>query len=598
MPGTRPCLRAKPPERFFLPSTMSLPCEVRLCRSCNSTFTHSHLLPEAASLSAQLVEIVRTNYPVPHSATSLIRAVISDAPAEIYRYDALLEDLDTVFTAVVAGRDALKQLYEQSKCVVEAPVRRLPNEILAIIFSMNFEERMPTPEPILMRFWEDAARRELRRVAGGDLSSYAQVCSRWRDVALGTPTLWSRISLDLRCWTPEVPRVDVMYEQMLELLRLALERGKQVPLSIQVSGLGPSPPHALELLALSAPRWRTASFALDCTMFQHLSAVTGNLPQLEFLAITALTEDDEVLVDATRYFSSAPLLTQVEFSGPLAAVAHLPLQQVNLCGFEEVYPQDIAALLKAMASLPLDATLYTQINLAAVRAALPLDPEPIESLVGELEIASIQDLGDSARDALAVLFGALTLPEMHSLVLTGMPKFHPYSPLYWPPLAANAMFQRSESRQTLRSLSLKDVVITEADLLALLAELQALAFLSISDHPHVNGHAQQLVVTNTILKALTPTAYNTSATLLPQLDIIDFRTLGKFSERPLLDFVAGRLEHVGRRMHDPHHPPQFECAFLTIRGHFRELRPEVAQWFDAQISKKRLLFAWREADSE
>ncbi|KAJ7146852.1 hypothetical protein C8R44DRAFT_864570 [Mycena epipterygia] len=573
---------------------MPLSSSISLCNSCDTTFTQSRLIP-TAERSAQLLQILRTN--CAHRETSGIRAAISAVPAELARYDEELARLDCIFEKIVAGRAALQQHYDQCVAVIDAPVRRLPNEMLLEIFNLCGQ---PTQElsmdPVAPQSWEYEAQKEVRRVAGGHLFPLSQVCTQWRELVTGTPTLWSTINLDLRCWTipVETMRASYLHQQMVQFLKVALERGRQTLLTIEVYGVGECHPHALQTIALAGHRWRSASFTLDCGMLKNLSAVTGNLPILETLCIHVLKENSEALSDVARYFSDAPQLRTVEFCGPLAPVARLPLEQLHHCAYRGVEPEDLPSLLSQFTQLSSAQEVLAQINLEAVRAALPLELPSVVSQIEELVIDSVQDNGDDSFHALAAIFGALTLPRMQGLRLLSMPNTE--QPLYWPQPAAHALFVRSASRHTLQALSLNDVAITESDLLDTLAELPSLLYLFISDHPAlaaVDGNPAHHLITDSLLKKLTPEGDpekgRPKTWLVPNLEIVDLRTLGQFRDELLLNFIGNRALHhtsVG----------SFECALLWLPGYCRQLTDATTDLLTGWVEIKELLFTCREYD--
>ncbi|KAJ7093839.1 hypothetical protein B0H15DRAFT_947177 [Mycena belliarum] len=575
---------------------MASSSELPLCHSCNNTFTESFTFPNPEELLA----IVGSN--PRHHPTSWVRAIIDEAPAEISRYDGILGDFQLVVGAMTARRDALKQLYE--RCThVEGPVGRLPNELLALIFDLTAKEKSPTSEPVDPEEWEDEANEELSSIAGGTLFVCGQVCSRWRSVAMNTPLLWTNISLDMRCWTlpVETIRASVRHQQMIQLLKARLERTEQLPLTVQVCGMGACQPQALHILAQTSPRWRAASFSLDCTMFINLAAITGKLPNLEVLALHFLDESDEiedivvVMPDETKYFVDAPRLRQLEFCGAAAAVVPLPLQQLECCGISGIEGEDLSDLLTIMSTLPIDGKLHTEINLSAVRADLPLALVPTVSPVSDFEIESQLDDEDDSLLALEELFSALTLPRMSRLALFGMLVPKTYSPLLWPHSAACAMLKRSGSCTMLRALCIQDVVITEAELLELFPLVPALEFLALSDHPSsvialASVRSDNVVITDRLLKALTPATDDTSSYpwFLPRLECADFRTLGQFSDQVLEDFVGDRLIFRDNK--------GFACAFLWLPGYPYHLRDETLELFEGWTEDEKLEFECREFD--
>ncbi|KAJ6592838.1 hypothetical protein B0H19DRAFT_1055513 [Mycena capillaripes] len=564
---------------------MPLSEDISLCSTCSTTFKQSPLLPSPGR-SAQLLHILRTN--CEHREISDLRALISTIPAELARYDQQIEQFDTIFEKLVAGRDALRRLYDQCIGVVDAPIRRLPREILVEIFKLCEEPREWSSEPILPHLLEHETKKELRRVAGGDLVSFSEVCTQWRQLVLGTPTLWSKISLDLRCWTfpIETTRTSYGHHRMVQLLNLALARGQQTPLTIEVYGNGECHPLALQTLAVSAHRWRRATFTVGCEMLRYLSAVAGNLPLLEILCINAVTEDLETLEDLAKFFSHAPKLRAVQFCGPLSVVSPLPLEQLRYFTSSGLGPEDLLSLLSLMDRFQ-NTELHIQINFETIGAALPLDLPPVVSSIEELDICSMDHTEHLSHRVLAEIFGTLTLPQMRRLQLYGEPTSQ--QPLYWPHAEGFAFLVRSGSRSMLQSLSLHDVIITEHDLLQCLAEVPLLQYLFISDHSAVvalPGNPVHHLVTDSLLRKLTP---HQTECLVPKLSIVDLKTFGRFTDEVFLAFVVQRSLVFG-----PVEP--FECALLWAPGHTRGLNDQVTRSLNSGMQRGCIVFTCRDYD--
>jgi hypothetical protein len=124
---------------------------------------------------AGLLQRLRHNLACHPTEVPILREVIATAPAEIARYEAELDRLNVVFERMYTGRQDLQLLYDRSHSMLGAPVRRLPNEVLVHIFKLC---EAPREEPALDALapdnWEYQTDRELRRLAGGDLSAIAQ----------------------------------------------------------------------------------------------------------------------------------------------------------------------------------------------------------------------------------------------------------------------------------------------------------------------------------------------------------------------------------------------------------------------------------------
>ncbi|KAJ7915811.1 hypothetical protein B0H13DRAFT_2324078 [Mycena leptocephala] len=193
----------------------------------------------------------------------------------------------------------------------------------------------------------------------------------------------------------------------------------------------------------------------------------------------------------------------------------------------------------------------------------------------------MEHTGYQSQRVLAEIFSALTLPAMQRLYLYGVQGSG--QPLYWPHMEGLALLLRSGSPTTLKSLSLHDVMITERDLLQCLADLPLLQYLFVSDHPGLEdlpGKPANHVVTDSLLKRITP-AQN--------LEIVDFKTLGTFTDDVLLEFVVQRS--LLASIDEP-----FECALLWVPGHARQLKDQVIGVLNSGMQQGRLVFTSREYD--
>ncbi|KAJ7215057.1 hypothetical protein GGX14DRAFT_563083 [Mycena pura] len=442
-----------------------------------------------------------------------------------------------------------------------------PTEILVEIFSNCrwMDPRVWTPDPISPECWWQEAQDALRRIAGGHLVAFAQVCARWRAIVEDTPTLWTMLEIDMRCWSLPAPHVSYTHDThdwMVWLLWRALERGKGAPLAIEVVSLGGAfPPHTLQLLAACAPRWQRARFTMAGEMYKHLAAVAGRLPRLAALSVHVLDGADEPLAGAMQAFSDVPHLCSLRYAGsaPLSVMSPLPLEQLE-AGMYSVETLDLVTLVAQMARLPPSALLRIQMDLDTFDAALFQHIPRAISHIEELNFAAMGPCDPHvAEHALTALFNAVTLPGLLTLSLAAAPPASEALP--WPARAARAMFARSGSRLTLESLNLAYVLIGEAALVELLTDLPALKYLFVGDHPR----ALVPLITDSLLRRLQLPPEDCGACLVPALEALDLWTVGTFTDAVLVQLVRQRL---------PAHP--FELGLLWAPGHVRELHSGVA----------------------
>ncbi|KAJ7237524.1 hypothetical protein B0H12DRAFT_1238143 [Mycena haematopus] len=567
------------------------PSKISLCVDCDRTFTRSSLLPSSARL-AELLQLLRQNWsPACHHEISVIDTRNAAIGAEIKRHETELDNIYTRFWQILEDRDALQRLSELHTGIV-TPIRRLPREILAKVFEYAQEPKIWSEDPVPADSWDFEVNQDLQRVAGGNLVAISQVCTHWRQVVLGTPTLWSNVPLNLRCWTDPVEefRTSRAHDQIVRLLEAALARGKEVPISVEMNAIGESHPVAIRTMATSAHRWRSATFTVDSGMLINLSAVAGNLPLLETFKMNVLNESPDILADLARLLSSAPRLHTVDFGGPLSVVAHWPVEQLQCCTFNGLGPEDLQSLVSFMGRLPKSTMLFIELNFEAIQAS-PLDLTPVVSPIEDFGISAMEHTGHQTHHVLGQIFKALTLPNMQRLYLHGVPRLG--KPVYWPRVEGMRFLHRSESRKSLTSLTLHDVVIAEVELLECLAELPQLLYLFISDHPAQEAlpdSPPHHLVTDSLLEKLTPRRESSATCLVPNLMIVDFKTLGIFNQEVFLQFALqrtmGRADTGGT----------FECALLWVPRRACQLSQPIMAILSPWMVAGRLILTSREYD--
>ncbi|KAJ7274953.1 hypothetical protein C8J57DRAFT_238330 [Mycena rebaudengoi] len=299
--------------------------EVLLCDACSHTFS-SDLLPSPKE-KADLVEILRSNCEPPE--TSPIYAVMSDAPAELARYDMEIAQQRGILDELQAARDTIQSFYNTCRSIVSA-LHRLPSEILCDIFAL-----IP-PDAKRM----SGIKEETKSIAQVHLLRLAGVCSRWRVLVMGSPALWSEVLLKPMDWAHSDGPAQA---RMLGLLKFALDRGANWPLTLHV-GQHPKP-KSLLLLAQYSRRWCRVTLSLMDHNIQHLSAVKGQLPLLEALTIhgDSLRERGPDLFDL---FGDAPRLTSLTFNGTVKKLSTFSnMDQLQHFSLQNVAPAELGAAL-------------------------------------------------------------------------------------------------------------------------------------------------------------------------------------------------------------------------------------------------------------
>ncbi|KAJ7113991.1 hypothetical protein C8R44DRAFT_710391 [Mycena epipterygia] len=128
-----------------------------------------------------------TNEPPRSAEVTFIRCVVSKTGARLAHLDDEIARLRDRLHELEEERGPLATYHAQNKAIL-SPLRRMPLELLGEIFSWT----LPTLR---------TARHSRRR---GDFTDspwvLAQICSRWRAVALSIPSLWSLVVINFS-WT-------------------------------------------------------------------------------------------------------------------------------------------------------------------------------------------------------------------------------------------------------------------------------------------------------------------------------------------------------------------------------------------------------------
>ncbi|KAL1683573.1 hypothetical protein EV122DRAFT_273225 [Schizophyllum commune] len=175
---------------------------------------------------------------------------------------------------------------------VVAPVRRLPRELLSIIFEMALPDN-----------WLISSAPETLNFAG--------VCYCWREVALGTPKFWSHIVMTLR--SHEGPVMNRLHRSAEEPLDVFIASGRHLCLDEEDEEEGPtiSNTEAVQAICLHARRWSTLWVpSIDESMDVLAPYWPTELPALRALKMSCEMDPAKYL----RYFDNAPNVVGLSLS--------------------------------------------------------------------------------------------------------------------------------------------------------------------------------------------------------------------------------------------------------------------------------------------
>jgi len=202
---------------------------------------------------------------------------VSDIQAKIYEMGGLLQRLNLAQQHLLAYIDLQQKTF--------ANIRRLPDEILRNIFSF-------CADPLALAL----AKHPVWRLA--------QVCGRWRDIIIDSPSLWSAINVDQLSLGRHPKRI----EHACKLLQLYFARSKTHPLTIRCFRFRKLDPAIAEILVSSSERWQDLFiYGYNGCNDRSLDGIKGRIPQLRRLHTHQCTFSSEV-----NLFETAPSLTSLK----------------------------------------------------------------------------------------------------------------------------------------------------------------------------------------------------------------------------------------------------------------------------------------------
>ncbi|KAJ7639373.1 hypothetical protein FB45DRAFT_788125 [Roridomyces roridus] len=204
---------------------------------------------------------------------------------------ALRNEIDTLSRDISVLQALLKQKQSQLETIVY-PTLSLPTEIISTIFIHCLPTKPSGPDSVNVR--------EAPLLL-------MQVCSRWREIAVSTPELWTSLVID----------ANLRSDHTSDITTTWLQRSRSYPLS-RMKIVGPIEQVKdftvlTETFRRHARLFRSLELNLPCDSFNKLDAHRLDFPLLRELSILASAPpaDADSLDTNIDMFSSVPLLEQL-----------------------------------------------------------------------------------------------------------------------------------------------------------------------------------------------------------------------------------------------------------------------------------------------
>ncbi|KIM91283.1 hypothetical protein PILCRDRAFT_810534 [Piloderma croceum F 1598] len=350
-----------------------------------------------------------------------IRQIISVAQAHVSRIEEDLARLQILQTQLVHKRNEALACVDQHKYLL-SPIRRLPAELLAVIFSFCLPTRSEQFD--LRSEEEDLWRKRYFSINCREAPLLlGRVCRLWRAVALSTPSLWSSFSTAM---------IDTsMPHHTTSGAQTFLSRSGACPLSLSF-GLGLATRalrNVVNTFASHSRRWQSLDLRVErMDVITELNQVKGAIPLLETLTLRVdgrYSSSDQC--PFRGIFEVAPSLRKFHLSSKLQPLQiKIPWSQLTCfiwTGWSE-HLEDYTNILRSCPNLT-----YCSFHFI---------PEP-DNITQDLHVThpNLRALFISYPTGLIGFLGCITLPALRALRLAGRTQ----PPLSGAPFAL--LFQRS-----------------------------------------------------------------------------------------------------------------------------------------------------------
>ncbi|KAK7433651.1 hypothetical protein VKT23_020657 [Stygiomarasmius scandens] len=489
-----------------------------------------------AVLYARVEELLRLLSPLPPSETLELSQMSVKIDKEMEGYETMILQLESRIMYLRTKQEFLRGRKDRLTSLT-APIRRLPTEVLSLIFINLCDDE--SGDIILGH-----ARYKCRRSYPFDITS---VCHRWREVAIATPQIWSHICLD---WSLGY-YVNLGY--LLYPLQMALERSKGSPLSLYVdmrcNEEYENP--LLELLATQSHRWVEIRFLyLDAHILPDSLDSDSTFPALQRLVFRDNDEDRLSFPSDLTLFRNSPKLRALTIEtapqdGYASIDQRFPWNQIRHLELHLDRCERVFKLLRLCYNL--ESIIFASFNAAAIRGSDiisdGLEPQTSNASKVEFRMSAQTEDVEEGSIILSKLVDAITLPKVHTLMFTRDTYPDGSYQSQWPRSSIDSFFRRSKC--SLTTLYIDGHALSDKDALALLTLTPALSHLRIQENKAHSATRSSPTISPLFLQALHAFGYSSfrasTAPLVPKLTSLHITTNGKgLNDTMFTDMVVSR----------------------------------------------------------
>lgn len=271
------------------------------CSECQNPRTRRITIPPSP-----VPNLIYTNLIPSPSETHLINNVLSQLQPDLLQIDRDVNRIQSWLDQLLRTREELREFGRVHKALLSS-IRQFPHELLSHTFLLSVPDMNQT------------SAQELKRA----VMLPAQVCKRWRDVALSTPRLWSRIHMDLR---------KRRLEEEAAFAQRWLARSGGCPLSISLSQFMTFdmtiPVASFDAFVAQSDRWEHLNLTVSYPLLHVFRSAKSRFSRLQTLSIESNTLGEGIL-DA---FEIAPHLHSLTIGHNIfPSMLRVPWSQLTYC---------------------------------------------------------------------------------------------------------------------------------------------------------------------------------------------------------------------------------------------------------------------------
>ncbi|KAF5358744.1 hypothetical protein D9757_012248 [Collybiopsis confluens] len=332
------------------------PTKTALCSNCRSHL--DNFVAEATLAKSELSELLQRNrandIPKTPAERSQMKLILDEAQGDLGWCDQAISDLDKQLAKLKkCRRDILRKRIAPRQSLL-SPIRRLPPEILILIFT-NLDLLVAHN---YLFFWQNRLESEI--------FALTWVCTQWRELVLSQSQLWARFKVELA----------LFHEIPTQFLNFAIEcfkvRSGTAQVSFTLVGYSDTPftLPILDVIPRAVERWKAARFEaatakkfVEFLLERYFGPGVTTFPYLESFALLANEAEKSKVFELIRSLRHCPRLRHLSVSHLDPSVTFTVMTNLTSLELRDFAGHCLTQLLKQCPSLKqLTVRNFTQVQ--------------------------------------------------------------------------------------------------------------------------------------------------------------------------------------------------------------------------------------------